>query len=138
MDPQSPNMPSFELPSPAIESGAAGSIAERQPINAEPVEKAGHEQNIGGQGSIPSMPSLPTPATTPAPAATAPTASVLPVSSPAIAEDNDLIEKAWVDKAKEIVSKTKNDPFVQNKELNRFKADYIKKRYNKEVKLAED
>lgn len=59
-------------------------------------------------------------------------------SVPAIADDNDLIEKEWVMKAKEIVERTKHDPYQQNKEVERFKADYMKKRYNKEVKLAED
>jgi hypothetical protein len=57
---------------------------------------------------------------------------------PQIADDTDLIEKEWVLKAKEIVARTAHDPHLQNKEMNRFKADYLKKRYNKEVKLSED
>ena len=57
---------------------------------------------------------------------------------PAIADDTDLIEKEWVLKAKEIVNRTKDDPYVQNKEVNRMKADYMKKRYNKEIKTPED
>ncbi len=51
---------------------------------------------------------------------------------PLVADDVDLIEKEWVEKAKQIVNQTKDDPHTQNKELNSFKADYIKKRYNKE------
>lgn len=58
--------------------------------------------------------------------------------APQIADDTDLIEKEWVIKAKEIVAKTSHDPHLQNKEMNKFKADYLKKRYNKEVKLSED
>lgn len=54
-------------------------------------------------------------------------------NSPAIADDNDLIEKEWVDKAKQIVEKTKDDPHKQNREINKFKADYMKKRYGKEL-----
>lgn len=54
-----------------------------------------------------------------------------------IADDADLIEKEWVMRAKAVVEQTKEDPFVQNKELNRVKADYIKKRYNKDVKVSE-
>jgi len=53
--------------------------------------------------------------------------------SPAIADDVDLIEKEWVEKAKEIVNKTKDNPYLQNKAMSEFKADYIKKRYNKEL-----
>ncbi len=58
-------------------------------------------------------------------------------SVPAIADDNDLIEKEWVAKAKQIVNKTKNDPHLQNIEMNQYKATYIKKRFNKDVKLTE-
>jgi Txe/YoeB family toxin of Txe-Axe toxin-antitoxin module len=68
-------------------------------------------------------------------------APVAPVVSstvtPAVAEDIDLIEKAWVEKAKEIVKATHGDPYSQNKELNKVKADYIKKRYDKDVKVVE-
>lgn len=57
---------------------------------------------------------------------------------PPIADDTDLIEKEWVLKAKEIVARTKNDPYQQNKEVERMKADYMKKRYNKDIKVTED
>ena len=58
-------------------------------------------------------------------------------STPPLAEDIDLIEKAWVEKAKDIVKATHGDPYSQNKELNKVKADYIKKRYDKDVKVIE-
>ncbi len=58
--------------------------------------------------------------------------------TPIIADDSDLIEKEWVLKAKEIVARTKHDPYLQNKEVERMKADYMKKRYNKEIKVTED
>jgi len=58
-------------------------------------------------------------------------------SNPVIADDNDLIEKEWVIKAKQIVAATKEDPFAQNREMSKFKADYLKKRYNKDIKIEE-
>ena len=58
--------------------------------------------------------------------------------SPQIADDTDLIEKEWVLKAKEIVDRTKHDPYQQNKGVERLKADYMQKRYSKEIKLTED
>lgn len=68
----------------------------------------------------------------------APAAPVLTaIGDPVIAEDIDLIEKAWVEKAKAIVKSTMGDPYVQNKELNKVKADYIKKRFDKDVKVTE-
>lgn len=58
--------------------------------------------------------------------------------APQIADDIDLIEKEWVEKAKEIVSKTKENPYLQNKAISEIKADYIKKRYNKEIAKSKE
>ncbi|HLC91512.1 MAG TPA: hypothetical protein VJC09_00505 [Candidatus Saccharimonadales bacterium] len=60
------------------------------------------------------------------------------VDPPNVADDEDLIEQEWVDKAKAIVDRTHNDPYLQNQELGKFKADYIKKRYNREIKVSEE
>lgn len=61
-----------------------------------------------------------------------------PVSSPKTsnlpAADKNLIEKQWVQKAKEIVADTKSDPYKQNREMSKAKADYIQKRFKKTVK----
>ncbi|HSW85801.1 MAG TPA: hypothetical protein VLF79_04335 [Candidatus Saccharimonadales bacterium] len=54
-----------------------------------------------------------------------------------IADDADLIEKEWVDKAKAIVAQTKDDPHLQNQEITKVKTDYLKKRYNKDIKLVD-
>lgn len=54
------------------------------------------------------------------------------------ADDADLIEKEWVLKAKAIVEHTKDDPHSQNYQMSRFKADYLKKRYNKDVKVSSE
>ncbi len=53
------------------------------------------------------------------------------------ADDGDLIEKEWVNKAKAIVEKTQNDPYQQSKELNFLRAGYMQKRYSKIIKLSE-
>lgn len=58
--------------------------------------------------------------------------------SPAAAGDDDLIEKEWVDKAKKIVTDTKNDPYQQEKEVSKLQADYLKKRWGKEIKMPSD
>ena len=55
-------------------------------------------------------------------------------SSMMTAEDSDLIEKQWVQKAKAIVAKTQDDPYLQKKEMSKVKADYIQKRFKKIVK----
>jgi len=64
--------------------------------------------------------------------------SATSVVVPESAEDIDLIEKAWVQKAKQIVESTLGDPYVQNKQLNKMKVEYIKKRYDKDIKYSEE
>ena len=64
-----------------------------------------------------------------------PTAGASPAHTAGlIADDTDLIEKEWVLKAKAIVAHTRSDPHRQNIEMTNIKADYLKKRYNKDFK----
>ena len=58
--------------------------------------------------------------------------------TPQIADDADLIEKEWVNKAKELVEKTKTDPRQQNIALSKMKANYLKKRFNKVIKTEKE
>lgn len=62
------------------------------------------------------------------------TAPTVAGGTPATAEDIDLIEKEWVEKAKQIVHSTQGDPYAQSQRLGEMKIDYIRKRYNREVK----
>ncbi len=54
-------------------------------------------------------------------------------SSPLVAADEDLIEKEWVDKAKEIILHTKDDPHMRTQKVNELQRDYLQKRYNRVV-----
>lgn len=66
-------------------------------------------------------------------------ASVIPVVQPAMtAEDKDEIEIEWVTKAKKIVEQTKSDPHLQERAVSRLQADYLKKRFNKDIKLPKE
>ncbi len=150
MDPDnSKHIPPMELPSVSPETGL--NISE-QPGTA-PVTESGAviatEQGMSLPQSGPppvfdmNLGPQPAVATTFDPAqmiSTSPAPSQSPMGSamPQIADDNDLIEKEWVEKAKQIVEHTKSDPRKQNTEMNKIKADYLKKRYNKEVKLVEE
>lgn len=138
-----------------------------EPILPEPITKNSYEvapENAQADRSIvqnaetspntrPSQPyeTMPIVHATPAPTATAPHMAT-PISAaqtqnqpqpnsaiadPIIADDVDVIEKEWVDKAKRIVSATKADPHQQETEVSKLQADYLLKRYNKNVKLTE-
>lgn len=58
--------------------------------------------------------------------------------TPAVALDEDLIEKEWVEKAKKVIAETKHDPYMQKQAVSRLQADYLNKRYGKSVKLPEE
>ena len=115
----------------------AGEIApvvpEQLPKGPEVGEAAPKPSQSAPISPLPQFPSLP------APAASAPTTQPQTHdNNPLAASDEDLIEKEWVDKAKKIVAQTKDDPFSQEKEVSKLQADYLKKRYGKEIKLSSD
>lgn len=56
---------------------------------------------------------------------------------PALAADDDLIEKEWVEKAKKIISDTKDDPYKQEEAVSRLQVNYLKKRYGREIKPSD-
>lgn len=58
---------------------------------------------------------------------------VAAVDTPLLANDDDLIEKEWVDKAKQIIASTRDDPYRREIEVGRLQADYLKKRYGKDL-----
>lgn len=54
------------------------------------------------------------------------------------ADDTDtLFDEEWVSKAQEAIERTHADPYLQSKELGKIKAQYIKLRYNKDIKVEE-
>ncbi len=82
----------------------------------------------------------PPPLTVPAsPVATTPSlAPSTPLPSPSVASDDDVIEKEWINMAKKVLSLTKGDPFQKGHQISKLQADYLEKRYGKQVKVPED
>ena len=130
----------LKLPAPVPEqmptSGAGPETGNQFALEAP--ASAAERSPAGTQPTIPVLPSVPLPPLGQAPQSSSP-ATTLPKTAilPDGADDADLIEKEWVNKAKQIVEKTRNDPYEQSKEITLFKADYMKKRYNKTLKLSE-
>ncbi|MEO6109393.1 MAG: hypothetical protein ABIP50_00040 [Candidatus Saccharimonadales bacterium] len=50
---------------------------------------------------------------------------------PLVAEDQDVIEKEWVDKAKQIIGSTKDDPHGRTARVNDLQKEYLQKRFGK-------
>lgn len=109
-------------------------------LSLPPVQPAATPAPVAPPQADDDATAVPAPAAAPAqPAQAAPAQqATADDATPLIADDADLIEKEWVEKAKQLVDQTKDDPYKQNKEINKFKADYIKKRYNKDIQLSKD
>ena len=58
-------------------------------------------------------------------------------NTPLVASDSDQIEKEWVDKAKKIISDTKEDPYQRDEEVSKLQVEYIKTRYGRSINLDE-
>ncbi len=140
MDPNTINtQPNFDLPEPIApdKDSAPNSSTDSKELSVTNEKPA---QEMGKQAPQTAGPMAP-PLSTPIPVSDSTASSTADPMTPAtnlIADDVDLIEKEWVTKAKAIVGQTKDNPHLQNKELNKVKADYIKKRYNKDVKVSEE
>ena len=118
--------------SPIVQQGSETNPEFLPPVSNDNPSPAAQAQ-AAAQTAVPANAVSPAPvAQQPAQTQTAPA-----LTNPDLAEDVDLIEKEWVNKAKAIVNHTKDDPRRQNTELNKMKADYIKKRYNKDIQVSE-
>jgi hypothetical protein len=140
MDPSSKSASGIELSPPGIEpaqpAANSGEMPPGQPEQAPAnAEKAPSPRQPAA--AVPTLSTIPLPipqSAVPQPAAAA---TVTPATPVTIEDDGDLIEKAWVEKAKQIVERTRNDPHKQSEELTVFKADYMKKRYGKTIKISQ-
>ena len=93
----------------------------------------GEEKREGEASVVSSQAILPPVQITPPPPATDDATDTPTDTTPLVAADDDLIEKEWVDKAKAIVVKTKDDPYQREQEVGKLQADYLRKRYGKEL-----
>ncbi|HEU5121876.1 MAG TPA: hypothetical protein VFT59_03440 [Candidatus Saccharimonadales bacterium] len=95
-------------------------------------EQLEHRSSVESRQMPPqAVPVLPMPVT---PAPTMPADdTVVADDTPLVANDDDLIEKEWVDKAKKIIVQTKDDPYRREQEVGKLQADYLLKRYGKEL-----
>ncbi len=139
--------PQFELPQPQAPAGNEKvAPLEGDPGTVQSTEQHNMELPAGPAPVSPAQAAQSVAAADPAnPQGGA--AAILPIQPPVPAlaatddleaEDGDLIEKAWIQKAKAIVNQTQNDPYKQTTEINKVKKEYIQKRYHKDVKLNEE
>jgi len=125
-----PQMPRpVELPTPVSPEHLPSSSPER----AEPTPE-GNPERVGQAVPAVSPPgALPIPVVLPATQTVDDATSTSSDDNPAVAADEDLIEKEWVDKAKKVIAETRDDPHKREQAVGKLQSDYLKKRYGKEL-----
>jgi Txe/YoeB family toxin of Txe-Axe toxin-antitoxin module len=133
-----PKLPSPNFGREQMPTGYGQSI-EHAPMPANP--EVGVERNPEhfeqrsevAAAQIAAQPILPPPVIPQIPTPAAPQAVSTTDDLPLVANDDDLIEKEWVDKAKRIIVETKDDPYRREQEVGKLQADYLRKRYGREL-----
>lgn len=131
MEPRQEAVPSRgELPSVSVGSLETGSLTSPEQKTGIAIEHELSAQNIGAaQAAVQAVaPTLPAPVTT-----DQPIAQVDDSAAPVSANDDDLIEKEWVDRAKQIIAETKDDPYRREREVSKLQIEYIRRRYGREI-----
>ncbi len=129
---------------PQIETGASPELYLPQTNNPEvrPINNERMERQIAGSAientpmMPPPMPTIPVPA--PVPTQVVQVAEDGPAGYPISANDDDNIEREWVDRAKQIILQTKDDPRAREKAIGALQRDYLEKRYGKKLGATSD
>ena len=140
----SPNVPPNleQLPTPP--TGGPEAAPNLPPLDAgfergqERVEQVAEASARAADAAVSGQPVQPVAPVVPVAPAHAPAAEQGTISAtPLVAADEDLIEKEWVDKAKEIIEQTRDDPHARTQKVNELQRDYLQKRYGKVVGASE-
>lgn len=139
MNPQTNQTPGLGLPQPSFEIGQAstnGAPASFHPPQAASSQYGAMLSPGVTPESAPTTQAAPPVAQQPAVVAQAPSIQVAAVAD---ADDGDNgLDEEWVNKAQEIVQRTHSDPYLQSRELGKLKSQFVKARYNKDIKGVED
>jgi len=127
--------PNFELP--AQPPSPEGEQHQEQAVEAP----AARPETSGNQPKQPALPAVPDDIPTAAPPVLAAppqdTVTPIPTDPKSIAQDSDHIEREWIDKVKNVIARTQDDPYLQKDQMSKVKAEYIQKRFNKTIKTDE-
>lgn len=135
-----PKLPAQER-GPELPSVSYGQNLERAPLPPNPetaierVPERFEQRSEAAPAAVSQAPVLPpvvVPPVVPAPVVDD-SAQAASDDMPVVANDDDLIEREWVDKAKKIITETKDDPYRREQEVGKLQADYLRKRYGREL-----
>lgn len=137
MDPNTSKAPGLALPNPSGEGGVRSAVSDRAPESSHEVMMPSIEVMPSNGAPAVAPPAVPRPAPAMSPVATPPMQQPAAVT---VADDtaSDELDVEWVNKAKAIIEQTKDDPYRESRELGKVKADYLRIRYNKTIKVVEE
>lgn len=123
-----PQIESYEVPpnlsSPERDAGVSMErVEQRSPVELAPPPPV----------AIPPVVSTVPPVNQPLPAPIA-----QPVQNPVAANDDDTIEREWVDRAKQVIAQTKDNPYAREKAIGELQRDYLMKRYGRQIGTSND
>ena len=133
MDSNQDRPPGLALPQPSAGQGTAGGHSGEP--NAQEIRGESQVVTPTAASPVASTSFSPVP-TTPPPTSVVATGA-LPSEPSSSEDDGDVLDKEWVKKAKVIVEANKADPFKESQELSKAKADYLRVRYSKHIKVDE-
>lgn len=121
---------SYEVPpnfsSPERDAGASAErIEQRSPVELAPPPP------VAAPPVVPAGPPLNQPVQSSPPVAQTP-------QNPVAANDDDTIEKEWVDRAKQVIAQTKDNPYAREKAIGELQRDYLMKRYGRQIGTSND
>lgn len=145
MEPQLPS-PNFGDGQPPLEQKKSEVVSSPRPSGlevkpAQPIEELrnleSHEQKQSAVNNATAIAAT-LPVVLPQPVASDDATTLSLGQAATLASNDDVIEKEWVTRSKRIVKETKGDPYRKEHEVSKLQADYVKKRYGKEVKVPDD
>ena len=118
---------------PELPSRLPEVLPEKHEAHEQTVNKISDDSALAA--ATQAVPILPAPAI---PSQTTPQPSTDDKTVHLAANDEDRIEKEWVDKAKKVVAETREDPHKQSYEVSKMQTDYLSKRFGKQINLPND
>lgn len=101
------------------------------PEQARTAEQLAVDHSGGKPLPITPLPTINQPQTNSQPAVDTNVSST--AGNPVSASDGDSIEKEWIDKVKQVISSTADNPHAQQKEISKLMADYVLKRTGRKI-----
>ena len=138
MDPQFNKAPDFNLPQPNLDVQSLPQAATEFPVVPSPEIQSGLQGPGPLAGAVTPAAQSSNPLPQVRPLSPHPlTSSDDPSSQQAVPTNEEELDRLYVQKAKKVIAQTHDDPYMQSQEIGKVKADYLKTRHGKELKVAE-